>query len=338
MMRLLLPALLGIHAVVASADREASDTLVLAQRSYHVTPAVIEPGPSGGDVALLALSTAAPEAAQIDGPEDFLRSLGELINSTSKGSKTARQPDLTAFMKFFQAMTEAVRSDAFMGNMTRMYHTWLTDTKAYGHKVLAAVKEYTVLSRTAEDEEMSSLTALAFNNVTNLTLELNSLMHKALDVAGDAIPAVMQETMETVIDGGFEEGNTVVLKLMPSNLNQSELCVQADRRLVGVRKSADETSQLLGFMNSSMKMMPMLRDYLQTSKPDVAARMMYLTEDYLDSLYAIYADDLDTFELVLSDVKPVVKERLGCELTGAGARRGLGLLALLLAAAAWLGR
>mmetsp|Transcript_30186 Transcript_30186/g.86474 ORF Transcript_30186/g.86474 Transcript_30186/m.86474 type:complete len:339 (-) Transcript_30186:82-1098(-) len=336
MLRRLLVELLGIYSVLASADREASDSFVLAQWSYRVSPAVLESGPSGGDVAPLAISTAAPQAAKTDGFQDILRSLDEITSSTSKNTKSVN-PDMTATMRFFQALCESVKSDAFMGSMTHLYHSWVADTKDYSRTVRAAIEKYAFLSRTAKDKEMPALTAQLFNNATNLTKEVNSLMHKALDATLEAIPQTVRESLDGSI-GGDSAQDPALLALLPSNLTQSELCAQAEAKLTHVRELSELGAQGLKGVNATEKMLPMLRDYLEKNKPDIAGRLMYLMEDHVDSIYAVGAENLEVQEVMLSELRPILKARMGCELTmgSSGARRGLGLLALLAAAVAWL--
>lgn len=327
-------------AAASSASNEVGDGLALAQRSYRVSPGVLEAGLS----APAGAQTAPPKAKHIQNAWDILRLLPKALNATTRPNLVRNKdvPDdaedvedddednwnLQEMMGFLNNLTTAVRSPVFMNNMTLLFKTMMASSKDYMHKGMAAVDKFAFASRTAQDKEMPALVFWLLNNMTNSTIAFGNANMKAMNIAAAAIPTDMLELIEKTATPIQDLLNQPILSM--ANATATGVCEVANARFQNTSGALVTLHKAANLINNSKMMLPMMDAFLNSTRPQVAERIHNLVVNFLDTSGDITSDGIALWENVVSEAKPVLKARLGCRFTTAGAapRLSLGLAAL----------
>uniref|UniRef100_A0A7S4PUV6 Uncharacterized protein n=1 Tax=Alexandrium monilatum TaxID=311494 RepID=A0A7S4PUV6_9DINO len=328
---------LSFWAAVSKASGEAGDSVALAQWTYRVSPATLEAGARGPSGAQPVL----PRSERIQDIWDVLRLMPEALNATKNLQKRHERPvdddedfNLQEMMKFLNDVTEAVRSTAFRGNITQLFKSMVANSKDYLHKGMAAMDKFAFSSRTVQDKEMPALAIWLLNNMTNNSISFGEANREAFKVAAAAIP---KDMLQLINKTACPIGDLLSQPLLPTNVTATQVCSLADARACNTSGALVTLHKAIAFMNTTKAMLPMMDDFLNQTRPEVADRIHNLVVNFVNSASDIITDGTVLWNNVLSETKPVLKARLGCQFSaGAAPRLGLGLAALAALLAAWL--
>jgi len=188
---------------------------------------------------------------------------------------------------------------------------------------------------------MPGLTVWLFNNFTNTTLEMFKSMERAVIATNKSMPKKISEMLDTTGSANPEHKEELAsgtsFRLMPENSTREQVCHMAEIRLLDLEFLAEQDRKAVKFINGTQKMLPMMKDYMSKTRPEVAPRVEYLLAMYFDSNYDMMVEQAEFLESLTEQTKPVLKARLGCK-TSSGAPRAasLGFLSLALLLATWL--
>eukprot|EP00408_Alexandrium_pacificum_P007168 CAMPEP_0171225416 /NCGR_PEP_ID=MMETSP0790-20130122/36796_1 /TAXON_ID=2925 /ORGANISM="Alexandrium catenella, Strain OF101" /LENGTH=339 /DNA_ID=CAMNT_0011691449 /DNA_START=47 /DNA_END=1066 /DNA_ORIENTATION=+ len=330
--------LLSILAVAAAVNLKADDSVALTQWNHRVSAALLE---SGAPEETEHHEVHMPDSknSALDILRDLPGAMEKAFNTTDKLAKSSGPGgggDLGDMMKMLTALFDAVRSDTFMGNITWVMGTVRNSTKDAIKKGAAALEHFTFVSRTAKDKEMLGLVVWLFNNFTNTSLGLQKTIGEALNATKGAFPDSLNKMLSGFDNSNAQDDLPSLLIPMPENTSKSSVCHMSTIRLTDLGKVEDGQRQATKHLNGTKKMLPMLKDYMDKMRPEVAPRVVYLLTLILDTMSSVSTLQADFVGKMVDDSSPVLKARLGCQLSFSGSSRaGLGLLAVAALLLAW---
>lgn len=244
--------------------------------------------------------------------------------------------DNGALMKFLSGIFEAVKSEDFMRNITDLGKHTRDLAIDYMDESEREVETFVRASTVLSPEELVPLTAELFNNQS---ISLHKFSKKRREGNGASVSGMPEKVREVVMPmfetiSGKEPNET---KVMSGRATVAETCGDSLVLLGNLSDMRDSLSKTGRMINGTKKVMPLLQNYLETMRPAVVPRVMYVMDQLLDS----ERDALNNMTVVVTNfiprVRSVLKTRMGCEFSAACGRLGAGLLASALALLA-LGR
>mmetsp|Transcript_13129 Transcript_13129/g.30807 ORF Transcript_13129/g.30807 Transcript_13129/m.30807 type:complete len:353 (+) Transcript_13129:66-1124(+) len=282
-------------------------------------------------------------------PNDLLQNIVEAIpiiiqvNGSAPQGKSKQEPpggmDMATMTKAISAMFEAVRSNDFMGNMTWLMKFTRMTCREFTDQGLIDLRSFLHRAEEKSDDELMLLLASYLNNGTYRALLLLDTLMGAYNSTKPAMPVELQEMLEPMLQSMSQNlrGGGKSEHILPVDATEREICKEAVGRFHNISGFKQEGAKMKGLVNSSKAMLPMLEEYLDgMGRSDVKARIMYLLNLNLDSMYDVANSMLELNTAILRKAPAALNPRIPCQLPteSSSTRPGLsfGLLVALIAA------
>jgi len=239
-------------------------------------------------------------------------------------------------MKFLTALFFAVKREEFMRtvhDMTMEAHAAITDFQE--RSSMLAVNFGTATSGSATKEDTKLLTGQYFNNQAKLMTRYYETRWKINKRKTRSMPSTVAEVMlpmlETMTSQEFVNRSKRIY--VETDVEMTQFCAQIDVLMTNVTQLDKGMGAAKKHINGTIKLFPMVKNYLDTMDPGVVPRVMWVLGQMMDTEW-MGADNMEQVTTrMLSNLRPAVQTRLHCQLSksGTGPRSG----AVLLAALAW---
>lgn len=307
---------------------QGEDSFVLAQWTYRVNPTTLEAEPSG----VYAL----PDPSTASSPDmqtvwDVLNMVPQALRDREvqkKGAvKLSRQNpsggsddlmnggNIQQMMDFISGISKAVRSDDFMSNMTNFLSVMKKNTEDLHQQAKGMLKQFLVSSKSATPEEIPDLFVDLVNGVGNSTRAFRKTYMQGIQTAYQFLPDTMRDIIGGSLNATLPQEATSLPSMGP--VSTANVCPAALERLSQLDTVAEAELQALDVINASSKMMPMLKNLLTQTRPDVAPRVMFLMDTFTDAAHDIGTNILGVFQTLSTGVKPTLQTKLNCDVKGA---------------------